>query len=108
VLPGKYTVAIAVPGVNQPLRGTLSVEADPLDAKFSATERRARQDALMSVYGLQKAIVVARTAAQTLAGQADSIKADLGRAGVASADSLTGRVQRLGTEMDRLIGIAGT
>ena len=112
VLPGKYSVAITVPGVATMLHGELTVQPDPLDAGFLAADRRARQDTLMQLYGLQKTLVSARTAVRSLVGQADAIKQDLTRGGAsgaaAKADSLTDRLTRLLTEVDRVLGIAGT
>jgi len=112
VLPGKYAVAITIPGVTKTLHGDLMVQADPLDAAFSAADRRARQDTLLQLYGLQKTLAGARTAARALAGQADAIRQDLTQGGAsgaaAKADSLTDRLTRLQAEVDRLLGIAGT
>jgi hypothetical protein len=112
VLPGKYAVAITIPGIAKTLRGDLTVQADPLDASFSPAARRARQEALLNIYGFQKTLVSARTAVRALAGQADAIKQDLTRGGVsgavAQADSLTDRLTRLQAEVDRVLGIAGT
>ncbi len=90
VLPGKYTVTITIPGVSQPLRGSVTVEADPMDASFTLADRRARQDVLLQVYALQKKLGAARTAA---AGKADG----------------AGEQQvRLQAEIERLIGLTGT
>jgi hypothetical protein len=112
VLPGKYTVAITIPGLAKPLRGELTVQADPLDAGFSAAARHTRQEALLHIYGFQKTLVSARTAVRTLAGQAEAIKQDLTRGGASGAavkaDSLAERLVRLQAEVERVLGIAGT
>jgi photosystem II stability/assembly factor-like uncharacterized protein len=112
VLPGKYAVTITIPGLTKTLRGDLTVQADPLDAAFSATDRRARQDTLMLVYGLQKTLVSARTAARSLAGQADAIRQDLTRGGASGAaskaDELADRLTRLQAEAERLLGITNS
>lgn len=109
VLPGTYTVAIAVPGIAQPLRGTMTVDGDPTD-NFSAADQRTRQDALLTLYNLQKTLVVTRAAARTLAAQGDSIKMDLARGGAAvvasRADSIADRMVRVQAESDRLLTIA--
>lgn len=110
VLPGTYAVTVRIPGVSGELRGNATVSEDPLD-RMSAVDRRARQDAIMRVYGLQKSLVTARTAAQTLVTQSDSIRLDVSRGGaiaIAQADSLTGRIARLRAETERVLGIAGT
>jgi photosystem II stability/assembly factor-like uncharacterized protein len=111
VLPGKYSVAITIPGIPQPLRGSVTVEADPIDAGFTAAERRDRQELLLSVHELQRSLAGARRAAQTLGGQADVIRQKLGQAGAAgaaTADSIADRLVRSQAEADRLIGITST
>jgi photosystem II stability/assembly factor-like uncharacterized protein len=110
VLPGKYTVSIRIPGISQELRGDLIVSGDPMET-FSMADRRARQDALLDVYGLQKTLVALRSSARTLAIQVDSIKQIVIRsgqgAGAAPADALADTLQRLSAEGDRLLGISG-
>jgi hypothetical protein len=109
VLPGKYSVAITIPGVGRTLRGDLMVQGDPSD-HFSAADRRTRQGVLMNIYGLQKTLVSAGAAAQTLAGLGDDIRQDLTRGGATAAgpraDALVVQVQRLSSEAVRLNGIA--
>jgi hypothetical protein len=110
VLPGKYSVSIAIPGVSKSLRGELTVQGDASDG-FSAAERRVRQDALMNVYRFQKALVAARTAAATLVGETGAIKRDVepgGTDATIKADSLTERIARVHAELDRVLGIAGS
>lgn len=110
VLPGKYSVVVTIPGVAQPLRGDLTVIGDPTDS-FTAADRKARQDFMMSVYGLEKALATAGGAARLLSAQTDSMKQDLTRGGAAAAgakaDSLTYRVQRVTSEIDRLAAVTG-
>ncbi|HYC50880.1 MAG TPA: hypothetical protein VEB19_07230 [Gemmatimonadaceae bacterium] len=65
VLPGRYSVTIAIPGVARELRGNISVEADPSDG-FTMTQRRTRQAAIMSLYNLQRTLGAVREAAATL------------------------------------------
>ncbi len=89
VLPGTYRVSIAVPGVAQPLSGTLSLQSDPIDKTFTLADRRKRQDALMTVYALQKTLAAGQTAVRQL-------------------DTLAAPVARLRVEFDRLSGIAGS
>jgi hypothetical protein len=85
VAPGKYDVAIRVPGVTRELSGQVTIESDPME-RISAIDRRARQDALIRVYTLQQSLGAARLAAQALTGdQADALQ----------------------KEVDRLIGIYG-
>jgi photosystem II stability/assembly factor-like uncharacterized protein len=110
VLPGQYAVSIAIPGVATPLRGTVTVEADPIE-KMSAADRQARHAALLRLYDLQKSLGAARTAVRTLAAHGDSIKADVASAGApasSAADSIVTRVAETRAEVDRLIGIAST
>jgi hypothetical protein len=89
VLPGRYQVSIETPGVARALRGTLAVQADPLDKGFSSAERRKRQDAMLSMFELQK----------RLAGAQATLRS-LGPAG----DTRGGRLQ---AEFDRLMAVAG-
>jgi hypothetical protein len=75
----------------------VTVEADPMDAGFTATERRDRQDMLLSVHALQRSLAGVRRAAQTLGGQVDAIRQRLGQggaAGAATADSIADRLVR--------------
>jgi len=60
VLPGVYTVAVRIGG--RQLKDELRVEGDPR-VTFSDADRRARQDALLQLYELQKALLQARAAA---------------------------------------------
>ena len=109
VLPGKYTVAITVPGVETTLSGSVNVESDPIDAKFSEHDRQVRQDAILQLYALQRTLVSDRAGARALEGDGESIKRDVSAGGAAArADSLNVRVQHLAAEVDRLIGVAGT
>jgi hypothetical protein len=104
VMPGTYTVRVAVPGVPKPLAGSVVVEADPLP-KFSPVDRAARQAILMRIYGWTKTLGEARISARTLMAQRDSITADFTAGGAADArtraDSLTARITALSAEIDR-------
>ncbi len=104
VLPGKYMVAISIPGVAAPLHGEFTVSSDPTDT-FSAADRRIRQDALMDVYATQKTLIAARGSLRTLTAQSDALHQDLAAAG-AAADSVVSRIARLSAEVDRLVGIS--
>jgi photosystem II stability/assembly factor-like uncharacterized protein len=99
VLPGVYSMRVAIPGLKTPLTRTVAVEADPLP-RFSAPDRAARQIVLLSIYDWTKALGEARLAARALVGQRDSIKADV--AGSA-ADSLNARIGRTATAIDRAL-----
>ncbi|HTR78677.1 MAG TPA: hypothetical protein VMH39_11215, partial [Gemmatimonadaceae bacterium] len=80
VLPGKYQIALSVPGIEQPLRGDVLVDADPLP-NLSDADRRARQAVLMTAYGLQRAIGLAEHAVGVLTQQTDSMTAAVGAGG---------------------------
>jgi hypothetical protein len=69
VLPGVYTVTVKAAG--RSLKGELRVESDPR-VTFPDADRRARQTALLNLYALQKALMAARTAGATAAGQLDT------------------------------------
>jgi photosystem II stability/assembly factor-like uncharacterized protein len=60
VLPGVYTVAVRMGGLQ--LKDELRIEGDPR-VTFADADRRARQDALLQLYELQKALLQARAAA---------------------------------------------
>jgi photosystem II stability/assembly factor-like uncharacterized protein len=110
VLPGRYGISVSIAGIGAPLRGTILVEADPIE-KFSAVDRAGRHTAAMRLYDLQRSLGAARIATRTLAAHGDSMKAELagGGSGAASAlDSVSVRVAQTRAEVDRLIGIAGT
>ncbi len=76
VLPGEYSVDLALPqdgdgdddGQRPNLTELLIVEGDPL-VPVSAGERQERQDALLDVYELQKALATSRTAVNALSEQ---------------------------------------
>src|SRR5205823_6565968 len=86
VLPGKYAVAVSVPGLNHELRTDLVVEDDPL-LNFSDRDRRTRQMALLTLYNVEKTLGAARSAARLLAAQGETIKRDVGASG--SSDATT-------------------
>ncbi|HYC50883.1 MAG TPA: hypothetical protein VEB19_07245 [Gemmatimonadaceae bacterium] len=92
VLPGSYTVSVAIPGIAAALTSPVTIQGDPMDADFTTAARRTRQAALMSVYGQQKQLGEARTTLRRIASQ-----------GAAAAAN-----ERLVAEVDRLIGISGT
>ena len=76
VLPGEYSVDLALPqdgdgdddGQRPNLTELLIVEGDPL-VPVSAGERQERQDALLDVYELQKALATSRAAVNALSEQ---------------------------------------
>jgi hypothetical protein len=84
VLPGTYSVSIAVPGVARPLVGQLAVQADPMDREFTTAARAGRQAALLDLFALQKRLVAARDAASADAGG------------------------RLSAEIERLLGVSSS
>jgi hypothetical protein len=87
-MPGRYTATISVPGVTQTLRGEFVVQGDPTD-KFSAVDRRERQNALMTLYDLQKTLASTRA-----------------RIGAATAsDANRTQLTRARTEVERLTGV---
>ena len=88
VLPGTYRVSVAVPGVTTPLTGTLEVQGDPMDARFTVAQRRARQDALLDMHKLQRDLSDARAALDRSGTRADGAA--------------------LRAEIDRLLGVTGT
>jgi photosystem II stability/assembly factor-like uncharacterized protein len=92
VLPGRYTVSIAIPGVASPLRGSLVVQPDPLDKSFTIAERRRRHDAMLSMHEMQQRLAGAQTTARSLS--AGSLP-----------EASTSRLRRVQSELDRLIGI---
>jgi photosystem II stability/assembly factor-like uncharacterized protein len=95
VLPGRYGVSIAFPGIARPLRGALTVQSDPIDKGFSAADRRRRQDAMLSMFELQKRLSGAQLAVRSLTPES-------------LPDSTATRLRRLQAELDRLIGIASS
>ncbi|HEV8409707.1 MAG TPA: hypothetical protein VGQ30_04300 [Gemmatimonadaceae bacterium] len=105
VLPGKYRVAVKVPGVATELRGEMIVEGDPL-TNFSDADRRARQALVMNVYALQKTLAAAHTAARALGAQSADLKKDFAGGG-AKADSVIARVGRVQADVDRSIAATG-
>jgi hypothetical protein len=110
VLPGKYHVALKVPGVTPELGGEVAVEGDPL-ASFSDADRRARQAVLMSIYGMQKTLSTALHAAQALSGQIDSIRKDLTSEEAVTTkrvDDLAARIAQLPLEINREISAGGS
>lgn len=95
VIPGKYKVAIEVPGGGTVFRD-VDVLGDPL-VKISDGDRRSRQAALMDVYELQKTLVPARTAIRTLRESTEAIQRQVAPAAKTSFDKLVdqvGQVQR--------------
>jgi photosystem II stability/assembly factor-like uncharacterized protein len=104
VLPGRYKVAVKIPGVTAELRGEMTVEGDPL-TNFSDADRRARQAIVMNVYAEQKSLAAAHTAARALSAQSAEIKSDLAGAG-AKTDSLVARIGRLQPAIDAALTAA--
>jgi photosystem II stability/assembly factor-like uncharacterized protein len=111
VLPGKYRAILKVPGSKSDLRGEISVEGDPL-ANFSEADRRARQSILMSLYGLQKSLAGARTAALALVAQMDAIKKDITASGSDDAakrvEAIAGRLTQIQGDINREFTSAGS
>jgi hypothetical protein len=97
VMPGRYAVAIAVPGVAKPLTGSIVVSADPL-ATMSSADRAARQAILMRIYDWTRALGNARVAARQLVQERDALQSDLGPT---RADSLGARITRLAASVDQ-------
>jgi photosystem II stability/assembly factor-like uncharacterized protein len=97
VMPGRYAVWVAVPGVAMPLASAIVVDADPL-AAMSPAERAARQTMLMRIYDWTKALGSARTAARKLVEQRTTLGRDLG---ATRADSLDARITRLAARVDQ-------
>ncbi len=89
VLPGTYAATIRVPGIARELRADIVVAADPMEAT-TAADRRARQDALVQLYGLQKTLAQLWTATRAKGQPSDS------------AAKLLATAQ---LEVDRLLGI---
>jgi hypothetical protein len=109
VLPGRYSVSVAVPGIPAPLRGSVVVEADPMDPPFSAEQRAARQDMLLAIYDLQRSLASARRTVGSLADHRAEISQVLERGGGASeATALSERMGRSQSEINRIVGITGT
>ncbi|MFI5311563.1 MAG: hypothetical protein ACHQQ3_10040, partial [Gemmatimonadales bacterium] len=100
VMPGRYRVAVKVPGVASALSGEFVVEGDPL-TNFSDPDRRNRQTLLMSIYGLQKSLGAARAASRALAAQNEDIRKDLAGGGASGIDSLLATVARVSSDVDR-------
>jgi hypothetical protein len=101
VLPGFYSVRVAVPGIKAPMTRTVMVEADPLP-RFFVADRAARQIVLLAIYDWTKALGEARLAARALTSQRDSIKVDLSaKGGGTQADSLNARIGRASAAIDR-------
>ncbi len=98
VLPGRYKVAVTVPGVAGALHGEMTVEGDPL-TNFNEADRRARQAIVMNVYAAQKTLASAHVAARALGAQLSELKSDLAGGG-AKADSVIARIPRLQAPID--------
>ena len=69
VLPGVYTITVDAAG--RSLNGELRVEGDPR-VTFTDADRRARQTALLNLYGLLKSLSAARAAGATAVGLLDT------------------------------------
>jgi photosystem II stability/assembly factor-like uncharacterized protein len=80
VMPGTYRVGIEIPGVATALRGELTIQADPRDARLTTANRVERQNAMMAVYAMQRELARARSTTDA----------------------------RLRAEVDRLVGVANT
>jgi hypothetical protein len=110
VSPGRYTVSVSIAGRAEPLRGSFTIEGDPLE-KISTADRQARQASLQRIFDLQRALGVARVAVRTLVAQADSIRKDVSAGGAAAsalADTIAVTVADTRSELDRLILLTGT
>ena len=100
-MPGRYKVAVKVPGVAAELHGEILVEGDPL-TNFSDADRRARQALVMGVFGLQKTLVAAHNAARAINAQSADLRKDLA-AGGAKTDSLMAHISRIQSDVDRIL-----
>jgi photosystem II stability/assembly factor-like uncharacterized protein len=105
VLPGRYSVAVKVPGVANTLHGDMLVEGDPL-TNFPDADRRARQVLVMGIYSLQKSLAAAHVAARALTEQSADLRRDLAGGG-ARTDALVANISRLQPEVDRLLVTTG-
>ena len=80
VLPGKYKIALKLPGSGSPSVGEIAVEGDPR-TPFSDGDRRTRQSSLLALYDLEQALGPARSSARALTAQLTAITRDLAPAG---------------------------
>jgi photosystem II stability/assembly factor-like uncharacterized protein len=106
VLPGKYTVAVGS------LNKELIVEPDP-HFLITESDRKRRQDAILSAYSLQRQLVPARDAARTLAEQMAGLRqyfsaaGDGGKSSLEAIDRVTPEIARVQGQVDRAIASAG-
>jgi hypothetical protein len=107
VLPGKYAVAVTIPGVTRELRGDVAVEPDPL-VMVADRDRRARQVVLLTIYNVQKTLGAARAAVRSLVAQTEAFRKDAAAAGTPDAtarvDSLVSRIGQLQGDVERAMG----
>jgi photosystem II stability/assembly factor-like uncharacterized protein len=98
VLPGTYTVRLDAAG--RSLTTDLVVRLDPR-VEITAADLRARQDALMSAYGLAKPLYEARQATQRLGRQLSDVSALL-RGNRAAPQTLADEVSKLREDVRNL------
>jgi hypothetical protein len=101
VLPGNYSVSIAA-GARR-LTGTVSIEADPR-VTFPDADRRARQAALLDLYGLVKALGGARLAAAAAVTRAEAVN----RAAPGDRQDPAASARSLQTQLAALINSASS
>ncbi len=111
VLPGVYTVAVAVPG-GVALKSTVKVLPDP-HFPVSDADRQSREASVMSAYTLQQQLLPARDAAQTLGQQITAMRQYLTSAGeggqtaLAALEKAAPDVGRISGEVSRTLAAAG-
>ncbi len=98
VLPGTYVVTVKAGG--RELRRDVEVAGDPRTT-FSTADRSARQDVLLDIYGMQRALGQARTMLRTVAGETAALRRDVGSGGARRGVRADG-VERLDRTIDRL------
>jgi photosystem II stability/assembly factor-like uncharacterized protein len=111
VPPGMYAVA-AAPAGGAALKGTVTVLPDP---RFSISDgdRRAREASVMSAYTLQRQLLPARDASQTLEQQLGAMRqylaaaGDGGRAALTAVEKAAPDVARVAGEVNRALTAAG-
>ena len=104
VLPGLYTVTLAVAGA-APLKSTVTVLPDPR-FPIADSDRQARHQSVMSAYTLQQQLLPARAAAETLSQQIAAMRQYLSAAGPGGRAAL-GAVEKVAPEVARLEGDLG-
>jgi len=99
VTPGVYTVTLRVGG--RQLKDELRVEGDPR-VTFSDADRRARQDVLIQLYELQKALLQARAAAAAAARHFEAVARTARTPNHEPGDRLRALQADIGVEMNAI------